>query len=358
VVKSLTTLRFGVNYVPSRGWYYSWNDFHPEDFARDFDAIAGLGADHVRIQTIWPWFHPNPSWVSPAHLDRLRQVVGLAGERGLDSWVCAFTGWLSGYSFTPPFQPQDSFYSPASDPHQRLYLAALGGALQDLPSFAGFDLGNELNCAWKAPDLDQGDAWMTRRLEDCRLAAPNGTHVNGVDHQPWFYEDTFSPKALAAASPITALHCWTFFTGALEKGGPLDPAAVGLLARMAALARSHSGDSSKPIWVQEFGGSREWMPEETLLRHMEAVTLKGIEGGVSWFTWWCSHDIARSYRFDDLEYPLGLLDVNNRIKPEGEVFKVLAEAWRGQERRLPVAPPAPPAHNRESVWNWLMALDV
>ena len=63
--------RFGVNYTPTRQWYYCWNDFDADGIRRDLDTIAELGADHIRLQLIWPWFQPNPNWVSPAHLDRL-----------------------------------------------------------------------------------------------------------------------------------------------------------------------------------------------------------------------------------------------------------------------------------------------
>ena len=39
--------RFGLNYVPSKNWYYCWNDWKPDDIARDFDSIAAIGADQI-----------------------------------------------------------------------------------------------------------------------------------------------------------------------------------------------------------------------------------------------------------------------------------------------------------------------
>ena len=61
--------RFGVNYVPSRNWYYCYNDWQPEDIRRDLDTVAALGADHIRLMLIWPWFQPNPTALSARHLD-------------------------------------------------------------------------------------------------------------------------------------------------------------------------------------------------------------------------------------------------------------------------------------------------
>jgi hypothetical protein len=79
----LTRHRFGVNYTPSHNWWFCWNDWNPDPIKRDLDAIAGLGADHLRILLIWPFFQPNPKWVSQAHLERLDQLITLMGERHL-----------------------------------------------------------------------------------------------------------------------------------------------------------------------------------------------------------------------------------------------------------------------------------
>lgn len=209
---SLRQHRFGVNYVPSRNWYTMWNDFEADAVTKDLNAIAALSLDHIRLQTIWPWFQPNPNVVSQAHLDRLHKVVEMCAERKIDVWVTTFTGWLSGYAFRPPYVRDETFYQPESWDVQERYLTALLHALRDCPNFAGLDLGNELNCAWQAADLSRGDAWMGKCLSHCAEQMPGGVHVNGVDHNPWFAPTTFSPTFLARSQAIVPLHCWTFFT--------------------------------------------------------------------------------------------------------------------------------------------------
>src|SRR5487761_2302896 len=91
--------RFGVNYTPSRNWWFCWNDWNADPIKRDLDAVAALGADHMRIMLIWPFFQPNATFVSPLHLERLDQLLTLMGERRLDALVTAFTGQLSGLYF-------------------------------------------------------------------------------------------------------------------------------------------------------------------------------------------------------------------------------------------------------------------
>ena len=77
-------------------------------------------------------------------------------------------------------------------------------------------------------------------------ALPGHLHVNGVDHKPWFADDTFSAKALAAQK-FPVMHCYPWWTGALKYGGPMDPPSIKLLAAMAALpepSRSPSGPAN------------------------------------------------------------------------------------------------------------------
>ena len=307
--KGLLRHRFGVNYIPSKRWYYCYNDWNLSDIAGDLDRIAEIGADHIRLMVVWPWFQPNPQAVSPAHLDRLDQLVQCAGERGIDVLPCIYTGWLSGFRFNPNFYDKEPFYTSEKwAAAQALYLSELSKRMLAHPNFLGFDIGNEINCNWQA-SLEQGDAWMRRVFQQMRTLCPGRVHVNGVDNQPWFKLETFSAAALVAGQSIVALHCWPFWTGAGKRGRPLDPPYTHLGAGMAALARSLGRDPKKPMWMQEFGACSEEMPEADISRWFEMTVTQAIQNGVSWFTWWASHDVSRVYEFHPFEYGLGLMTV-------------------------------------------------
>ena len=358
-VSPLLTHRFGVNYTPSKNWYYCWNDFDPDAIARDFDAIAALGADHLRVMLLWPYFQPNPHWVSEAHLARFDRMMALAGERHLDVCATMLNGWLSGYAFIPPHDDRAKFYElPETWNMAERYFRKVAEVVKTHGNFLGFDLGNEMNCYWSTTDLARGDAWLERALALCESIAPQAVaHVEGVDHQPWFAPTTFSARKLATRQTIVALHCWTKFTGALTRGGPLDPPCVRLGAAMAALARSHAGDAQKPTWVQEYGASSTWMEEKDIPDYVEKSTLAGVAEGVSWHTWWASHDIDRKFQFADLEYDLGLLTVENRPKDRARAFKAVAEGHRGQSVKIPIGDLLPPPEKptADATWGWLLA---
>lgn len=354
--RTIDRCRFGINYTPSHNWWYCWNDWQTNPIERDLDAIAGLGADHLRILLIWPFFQPNASWVSTAHLDRLSQLLSLIESRNLDAVVTVFTGQLSGLFFLPPFHPATSgFYTdPAMWKAQTLFVRALAQTIRAHPNVIGFDLGNELDTCWKADTAD-GDAWMTKMLALMDEAAPGKTHVNGVDSDPWFRRDTFSARALAAR-PFPVIHCYPWWTHALRYGGPMDPPSVKLVAAMATLARSYSGNPHRPIWVEEFNTCFAFFSQAQQAEWLHQAVTSALDAGVSWFTYWGSHDLDPKFTFNKVEYHLGLLTNDNKVKQQGAMFRELAQAYRGKPVTFPTqAPPPPPTEiTDENTWQWLL----
>lgn len=348
--------RFGVNYTPSHKWWFCWNDWDDDPIKRDLDAIAALSADHMRILLIWPYFQPNLSWVSGVHLERLDQLLSLMAERRLDALVTVFTGQLSGWYFLPPFdKPGAEFYTaPEIWKAQHLFIGELARTLNYHPNFLGFDMGNEMNTCWRAPTAI-GDIWIKKMLALMNEVSPGRVHVNGIDHQPWFVPNTFSAQMLAA-NPFPVIHAYPHFTHALQYGGPMDPPSVRLIAALSALVRAYAGDVRKPVWVGEFNTCIETLSERQQAEWLEKAVTSAVETGVSWFTYWDSHDVDRKFTFHSLEYSLGLLTNNGREKEQGRVFRELAQAYGGKPVRFPTAAPAsPPAvQSMDATWKWLL----
>jgi endo-1,4-beta-mannosidase len=348
--------RFGVNYTPSHNWWFCWNDWLRDPIQRDLDRVASLGADHLRVLLIWPYFQPNLTWISPAHLDHLDGLMTIAAARNLDVLVTVFTGQLSGWFFLPPFnKPDPAFYTDERiAAAQNLFVRELSQRMQAHSNFLGFDLGNELNTCWTA-DLAAGDAWMTRMLAQMHQLAPGGIHVNGVDNMPWFQPTTFSARTLAAQR-FPVMHCYPWWTHALRYGGPMDPPSTGLLKAMAALIRSYSGNSKTPVWAGEFNTCIESLNEKQQAQWLETAVTGAIQEGVSWFTYWDSHDVSRAFAFNSVEYTLGLLSNDGQVKEQGRTFKRLADTYRGKTVILPTSAPLPPPNPQtfENTWKWLL----
>jgi endo-1,4-beta-mannosidase len=342
-------MRFGLNYVPRKNWWYAWADWDGNSVADDFRAIADLGADHLRIQCLWPQFQPGIDYISPMALDRLHEMMDLAANAQLDVEVTVLDGWLSGYAFLPAWVSPlaaDSAYNIFTHPdviqaEKRLF-AALANTIGKHPRFLGFDLGNEIGVLPSLNGLnnkitpDQADRWATTMLNYCESIAPGKLHVNGADHSHWFSDFGFSRRHLATAGSATVLHCYAYWSGALELYRYDQDGNLHLLEYMVELAKAYQSDPGRMVWVEEVGTSNEWMPEDYLPEYATRLLSNAFECGNLWgFTWWCSHDIDPAMKgFLSLEYTLGLLDQKNRIKPIGKTIAKLAQ----ELRRTPPSP--------------------
>jgi endo-1,4-beta-mannosidase len=345
-----------VNYTPSHNWWFCWNDWNIDPIKRDLDALAGLGADHLRIFPIWPFFQPNSAWVSPAHLDRLSELISAMGERGMDAVVTVFTGQLSGPRFLPSFNKVDAaFYTDEKMwESQVLYVGELARLMKKHDNVIGFDFGNEIDTCWNAP-VAVGDAWMKRMFEVMNSAYPGGIHVNGTGDNPWLQQFTFSPQQLAAAQ-LPVMHVYPYWADSLKYGGPMDPPSTRLLPAFAALIRSYAGSTQKPVWAGEFNTCIESLTEQQQAEWLERAVPEAVDGGVCWFTYWDSHDINRKFMFKSLEYDLGLFTNDGRLKKQGEAFKRLVQAYAGKQVTIPTKPlpPPPTILTPDATWKWLL----
>jgi endo-1,4-beta-mannosidase len=341
-------LRFGLNYVPRKNWWHAWQDWDSRSISEDFRAIADLGMDHIRIQCLWPIFQPGINYVSPVAVNRLRELLDLASLAKLDVEVTVLDGWLSGYSFLPSWvapltRGKNLFTAPGIIQAEEFLFECLGRAISQHKRFLGFDLGNEINVLQDATagnnaSLPESDTWATNLLAKLAQIAPGKFHVNGTDEGPWFSDSGFTRQNLATTGAATILHCYAYFTGALKYYRYNEVGSLHLLEYMVELAKAYAMDPQRPIWVEEVGASGEWMPEEYIPEYASVLLGNAATCGNIWgVTWWCSHDIDPAIKgFDSLEYTLGVLDQENRVKPIGRRLAKLAEELRRTRAEVPV----------------------
>jgi hypothetical protein len=89
---------------------------------------------------------------------------------------------------------------------------------------------------------------------------------------------------------------------------------------------------------------------------LEKAVLQAIDEGVSWFSYWDTHDVDPRFEFNPLEYTLGLLTNDGRVKDQGRVFSQLAQAYRGKAVKFPTKtlPPPPSERTQEGTWRWIL----
>jgi hypothetical protein len=122
-----------------------------------------------------------------------------------------------------------------------------------------------------------------------------------------------------------------------------------LSAAQAALLRAYAKNPTKRISMQEYGMCKERMDEARMPEFLAKTTLAAIQGGISWFTWWASHDVDRKFEFTPLEYNFGLLTVDNKLKVHGRKCKELAEQYAASRLRSMRSRPSRCRHRRRTL---------
>ncbi|MFJ2866466.1 glycosyl hydrolase [Kitasatospora sp. NPDC087314] len=341
--------RFGVNYTPTAGWFHHWLDFDLDAVRADLDSVAALGLDHVRVFPLWPLFQPNRTLIRPRAVDQLAALVDAAGERGLDVAVDGLQGHLSSFDFLPSWTQtwhrRNIFTDPEVIDGQAAYLRTLAETLRERPNFLGMTLGNEINqfSGDPHPDPDritpaQADAWLRRMLDACEQGAPDRLHLHASYDAAWYLDEhPFTPWHSARIGAATAVHSWVF-NGTAQRYGAHSTATAQHAAYLVELSKAWADDPARPVWLQEVGAPAPHITAEDAARFTGATVEAVLDCPDLWgVTWWCSHDVDRSLAdFPELEYSLGLLTTDRRVKPAGaRLAEAAAEARRSWQ------PPAP-----------------
>lgn len=329
-------MRVGVNYTPSQGWFHSWLDLDLDAVRRDFEAIAALGLDHVRVFPLWPLLQPNRGLIRSQALADVVDVVDVAAEFGLAVSVDALNGHLSSYDFLPSWvtswHAANLFTDEVAVAGEAALVAALAEALQGHPSVTGMTLGNEF-AQFAAPTSphrhphvsaaspDDIDAWFDRVLAPLETAWP-ARHHHSFDDDLWFVDaHPFTPRHAVTRGASTTVHSWVF-AGVGPRYGAGHPALCAFPRYLLELARAWSPEDTRPVWLQEVGAPRTHVSDEDAPGYLGGV-LDAVSDtpGLEAITWWCSHDVSRSLLdFPDLEHSLGLFTVDGVPKPEARML--------------------------------------
>ncbi len=337
-------MRFGVNYIPSEKWLYSWVDFNADSIREDIKAIKKLGFDHIRAHILWNAFQPNENYVSELCLKNLSKFTKICEEEKMDFFLSLFTGWMSGMVFLPPWLNVGGFdcwkkgmFSNKDAIKAELHLIdKVAEVVAKSDVFLGFDLGNELCCLLRN-DIDAdltreiADEWSHIMFKKCNEAAPEKLHSNGMAHTPWFGETAMSRKTLANDGSITPLHAWAPFTGVSGKYGINAKETYRLPIYMAEMARAYCDNVERLYQIQEFGMADQWFNTDDELENFIFGTLSNCasDKNIWGITWWCSHDIKQKYLgFVDFEHNLGIIDTENKPKAAGLIFKKFIDNFK------------------------------
>ncbi|TCC17233.1 glycoside hydrolase 5 family protein [Kribbella sindirgiensis] len=327
-------VRFGANYVPSAGWFYSWLDYDGAAVRRDFADLAGIGLDHVRVFPVWPWIQPNRAIIRERAIADLLDTIDAAAEHGLTVAVDLIQGHLSSFDFLPSWvltwHKSSLFEDRTVRDGLTAYVDAVARAVATKPNVFAITLGNEVNNLW--PDSSTtpqaSTAWAQELLTTVQKAAPGVLALHSVFDDAWYKGDhPFHPVDAVDLGDLTTVHSWVF-NGVSRVDGPLGPATLTHADYLVELAKSLAPE--RPVWLQEIGVPGPDIPVD-LQAEFTRRTVETVLGNPALYgvTWWSSHDIDRRLLdFPDREYDLGLFTVDHRRKPAAQALADLIATTR------------------------------
>jgi endo-1,4-beta-mannosidase len=328
------TPRFGANYVPSAGWFYSWLDYDGAAVRRDFADLAAIGLDHVRVFPVWPWIQPNRAIIRERAIEDLLDTIDAAAEHGLTVAVDLIQGHLSSFDFLPSWVLTWHKTSLFEDSTVRdglaSYVETVSRAVATKPNVIAITLGNEVNNLWpdNATSFETSTSWAQELLTTVKKAAPDVLALHSVFDDAWYRADhPFHPTDVVDLGDLSTVHSWVF-NGVSRVDGPLGPATLSHAAYLVELAAAASLDPARLVWLQEIGVPGPDIPVELRAEFTRRTVSLVLENPALWgVTWWSSHDIDRRLLdFPDREYDLGLFTVDHERKPAAQALaEVIAE---------------------------------
>jgi endo-1,4-beta-mannosidase len=262
----------GVNYWPRHKAMYWWSDFDASEVADEFDVIASLGMDVVRIFLLWDDWQETPDTVSSDRLRDLGVVCDIAAARGLGLDVTFFTGHMSGPNWAPGWMLDSTargypsphvrqlvsggrvvdssyrnmFHDPLTLAAERLLIRTVVGEYADHDAIWMWNLGNEPDLFAHPDSAQSGRRWVSEMSDLVRSLDPGHPVTTGLHTASLLTDNGLRVDDVFAESDIAVMHGYPMYIPWAH--GALDPEFVPYLCALT------SALSGKPCLAEEWGG--------------------------------------------------------------------------------------------------------
>ncbi|NEW81450.1 MAG: cellulase family glycosylhydrolase [Mariniphaga sp.] len=286
---------------------------------------------------MWYLTQPEINKFDQQKIDRLNELITIAGKRGIQVQPSLITGWLDGGIFTPKWIDKGMFTNPSQIDATALMVKTISKTLSKNPYVHSYDFGNEINAlkavAGYVASPDETKSWMFRMYKAFKEGDPARLVTNGIGTG---YDASFPVENISPACDYLSAHTYSYFHATI-----LDDPWFGLRTTYSTnMMIAWAKMEGKPVLMQETGISGDWVSQEQRAKYLELAYFSSWAEGAAGFVWWCSHNIDTTFRvkpsidgrefvgkgkFDPLEYQMGLLDAKNNKFPVADAFKQSTE---------------------------------
>lgn len=354
----------GCNYWASHAGTQMWRNWNEEAIREDLEILSTNGVRYMRVFPNWRDFQPvipvmgarctvqkymlegdrestNPYWLDELMLERFSRFCDLCQEYSVKIMVGLITGWMSGRMFIPSaLFGKDLITDPTALLFEQRFIKGMVLRFKDKEAIYAWDLGNECNCMYAAPDKYAAANWSATMANAIRAFDPNRLVISGIHaptegnrNSPWSLEGE------AEACDILVSHPYPYWS---EFGYKDYTASMRTMVHGACQGKYFTDLGGKPCMIEEIGTMGPMICSDDIAADfMRANLFSAWVSGMTGLMWWCANEqtnlTTKPYTTNMCEVELGMIDKSRRPKPVLAETKRVGEILSSFEFELPKA---------------------
>lgn len=330
-------LWLGANFWSRAGGPLMWRSYDPEVVAGELRVLRAHGLTMTRSFCYWPDFMPEPDRIDEVIASRFGDFLDRHAEAGLTTVPTFIVGHMSGQNWDPAWRGGRDLYQDVWLVARQAWFAGevvrrFGGH----PAVSGWLVSNEMPIYGAANPPREAVAAWAQIIRDAVRAA-GGHQPFSLGDGAWGTggvgrESGFSLTDTAALCDFIGPHVYPIGDDEVRQH------------YAAAFECELAGTYGKPVVLEEFGVSSDFVSHANAARYYRQVLHNSLLAGAAGWVAWCNTDFddlagQDPYRHHAFELHFGLTDAAGAPKPalaEMRAFgEIIAEVDLARCRRAP-----------------------
>jgi endo-1,4-beta-mannosidase len=316
----------GVNFWSRTGGPLMWRNYDGAVVRAELRVLREHGLGLTRSFFYWPDFHPEPHRLDETLCERFADFLDAHGEVGMATIPTFIVGHMSGENWDPVWrQGRDLYRDTWMVARQAWYARELTTRFAAHPAVAGWLVSNEMPIYGEPAEREAVSSWAELMVQAIR--AGGGTQPVSIGDGAWGIEVTgrdngFSVRDLGAMSDFVGPHVY-----------PMEDDVVRQHLK-AALTCELSAVADRPVVLEEFGLSSDFVSQEHAAHYYRQVLHLSLLGGATGWIAWNNTDYDHlvdqdPYRHHAFEMHFGITTNTGEPKPplrELAAFRTVLDA--------------------------------
>lgn len=290
-----------------------WARYDPDLVREELAVLAEHGCSVTRSFCYWPDFVPEPERLDEAVIERFQDFLDAHVEVGLGTIPTFIVGHMSGDNWDPPWRGGRDLYRDVWLVSQQAWFAEqVARRFARHEAVAGWLISNEMPLYGGAATAEDVTSWARILVQAVR--AGGGTQPVSLGDGGWGVEvsgndNGYSLRALAPIVDFIGPHVYPMSNDMVRQ------------SMAAAFACELSSSFGRPVILEEFGLSSDFVSDENGAHYYRQVLHTSLMAGATgWIAWNnCDYDGLRDqdpYRHHPFEMHFGLTDRSGKPKPQ------------------------------------------